>query len=787
MANENEVIIKISTQNQEANKQLDETNKKLATTNDEMGEQETKQKSLRAQYKESLVELAKIVDKYGETSKEAAEAGKRSAELADKIDFVNKAAKAFNPDEKFKAVAGALTGVAGGFSAVQGVMALFGTENKKVEEALLKVNAAMALTSGLNAIGDSIDSFKLLNLQIQNSTTFQNANNAATKTAAAVQKAFGIEVEATSTGFKVLKGAIAATGIGLLVVLLGEVIANFDAIKKWIMDSPLGSLAKGVGNLVEGFTDLIGVTSEAERNLDKVAKATARGTEDIANRIKILQAQGGHEKEIHELKLAQIEEELKLLRLSLKTKGTLTDEEQKKFRELNTAKAVENAAYNKKVADDDKKANDTKVAEQKKTNDKIAAQNKKTQEEIAADNKKADELLLEMQNETKLAYLTSEEDKQKEKLRIDKEAKDKEIEELKISEEKKKALKLANEADYEAKKKEIDDAIKAERKEKDEAFETELADLLSETRIARLKDGKEKELGTLDEELVKETKAVLANADYTETQKTLLVTALKEKHGAEVAAITAKYDKEASEKEANRLKELIGNEDLSFKARKGYVDDAIKLNEKQYDEGKITLEEYTKTDKELSDTRKELAKKEAELRSEQMTKVANTLKNVSKALGEHTIAGKATAIAAATIETYQSATSAFASLAKIPIIGVPLGIAAAAAAIVAGIKNVKSIMAIQPPPVAGGASGPGFVDIPPPSGGGSAPSIPPSTGGGGGGALPDMGGGSAPIMQYESDKYASGGQGSVRAYVVERDITDSQAREREIQNKANFR
>jgi hypothetical protein len=786
MANENEVIIKISTQNQEANKQLDETNKKLGQTNDEMGEQETKQKSLRAQYKESLIELAKIVDKYGETSKQAAEAGKKSAELADKIDFVNKAAKAFNPDEKFKAVAGALTGVAGGFSAVQGVMALFGTENKKVEEALLKVNAAMALTSGLNAIGDSIDSFKLLNLQIQNSTTFQNANNAATKTAAAVQKAFGIEVEATSTGFKVLKGAIVATGIGLLVVALGEVIANFDAIKKWIMDSPLGSLAKGVGELVEKFTDFIGVTSEAERNLDKVAKATARGNEDIANRIKILQAQGGKEKEIHELKLEQIESELSTLRLALKTKGTLTDEEQKKFRDLNTAKAVENASYNKKVADDDKKANDTKVAEQKKTNDKIAAQNKKTQEEIAADNKKADELLLEMQNETNITYLKSEEDKQKEKLRIDKEAKDKEIEELKISEEKKKALKLANEADYEAKKKEIDDAIKAERKEKDEAFEAELADLLSETRIARLKDGKEKELGTLDEELVKETKAVLANADYTETQKTLLVAALKEKHGAEISAIESKYDKEASEKETNRLKELIGNEDLSFKARKGYVDEAIALNQKQYKEGKITLEQYTKTDKELTDVRKEISKKEAEQRAENAQKISSTLKNAAKAIGEHTVAGKAAAIAATTIDTYMSATAAFKSLAGIPIVGPALGAIAAAAAIVAGIKNVKSILAVKAPEVPAGSSEPGFIDIPPPSGGGAPPSMP-SGGGGGGGALPDMGGGSAPSVQYESDKYASGGQGAVRAYVVERDITDSQAREREIQNKANFR
>lgn len=786
MANENEVIITMRTENEEANKQIDETNKKLGDTNDKNKKRQEDEKTLKQLYKESVVELAKVIEKYGEASKEAAEAGKKTAELADKIDFVNKAAKAFNPDEKFKAVAGALTGVAGGFSAVQGVMALFGTENKKVEEALLRVNAAMALTSGLNAIGDSIDSFKLLNLQIQNSTTFQTANNLVTKAANTIQQAFNMTLAETSTGFKVLKGAIIATGIGALVTLLGTVIAHFDDIKKWIMDSPFGSLARGVGELVEKFTDFVGITSEAQRNLDKVAKATARGNEDIANRIKILQAQGGHEKEIHQLKLQQTENELNVLRDALKVKGTLTAEEQKKFRDLNTAKAVENATYNKKVAEDDKKANDKKAEEQKKANDKLAAQNKKTQEEIAADNKKADEMLLEMQNETKTAYLQSEQDKALEKLKIDKDAKDKEIEELKISEAKKKDLKLANDAEYEAKKKELDEKNKAERKEKDDKFEAELADLLSETRIAKLKEGKEKELGTLDEELVKATKAVLANADYTETQKTLLVTALKEKHGAEVAAIEAKYDKEASVKEAERLKELINNETLSFKTRKGYVDDAIKLNKKQYDEGKITLDEYTKTDEALSNTRKELAKKEAELRSEQMTKVANTLKNVSKALGEHTIAGKATAIAAATIETYQSATSAFASLAKIPIVGVPLGIAAAAAAIVAGIKNVKSIMAIQPPPVAGGASGPGFVDIPPPSGGGSAPSLP--SGGGGGGALPDMGGGAAPAMQYESDKYASAGGGtSVRAYVVERDITDSQAREREIQNKANFR
>ena len=51
-------------------------------------------------------------------------------------------------------------------------------------------------------------------------------------------------------------------------------------------------------------------------------------------------------------------------------------------------------------------------------------------------------------------------------------------------------------------------------------------------------------------------------------------------------------------------------------------------------------------------------------------------------LGEQTAAGKAAAIAAATISTYQSAQDSYKALAGIPIIGPALGAAAAAAAIV---------------------------------------------------------------------------------------------------------
>ena len=201
------------------------------------------------------------------------------------------------------------------------------------------------------------------------------------------------------------------------------------------------------------------------------------------------------------------------------------------------------------------------------------------------------------------------------------------------------------------------------------------------------------------------------------------------------------------------------------------------LNKKLFAEGKIDSIAYTKTEKELADARVEIGKKEAAARAENAGKISATLKNAAKAIGEHTVAGKAAAIAAVTIDTYLSATAAFRSLAGIPIVGPVLGAVAAAAAIAAGLKNVKAILAVKAPTIPGGSSEPGFVDVPSPgapSTGGSMPSL-------GGGGTPDLGGGGGG---------AGGGGGTgggvVRSYVVERDISDAQSRDAEIQNRARF-
>jgi hypothetical protein len=244
--------------------------------------------SLKKQLKEAQADVQALSDKFGATSKEAINAAKRAGELKDKIGDAKALVDAFNPDAKFKALTASLSGVAGGFAAVQGGMALLGNESQDVQKALLKVQSAMALSQGLQAVGESIDSFKQLGAVIKNQ----------------VSGAFGT-----------LKGAIAATGIGLLVVGVGLLVANFDKVKETLVRlfPDLSKFGDYVMNIVNAITDFVGITSEAERANDRLAASLTKSNEALDRQIKILEAQGGREEEIYRLKRERIQNQIKLL------------------------------------------------------------------------------------------------------------------------------------------------------------------------------------------------------------------------------------------------------------------------------------------------------------------------------------------------------------------------------------------------------------------------------------------------------------------------------------------
>ena len=175
---------------------------------------------------------------------------------------------------------------------------------------------------------------------------------------------------------------------------------------------------------------------------------------------------------------------------------------------------------------------------------------------------------------------------------------------------------------------------------------------------------------------------------------------------------------------------------------------------------------------------KEQAKVEvkfADMSAKEKGKIATDgLNNLASILGEETAAGKAAAIASATISTFQSAQSSYASLAPIPIIGPALGFAAAGAAVVSGFAQIKAITATKLPSLAGK----------------SAPSV-----SGGSPSAPSMGTAPQPpafnvVGSSETNQLAGaiGAQENkpVQAFVVSSDVSTAQELDRNIISGASI-
>lgn len=248
-------------------------------------------KNLKAQLKEAQAEVQKLADKYGATSQQAVEAAKRAADLKDRIGDAKALTDAFNPDAKFKAVSSSLSGVAGGFSAVTGAMGLMGTESKEVEKMMLKVQSAMALSQGLQALGESRDAFKQLG-------------------AVAVNALKGI------------KSGLAATGIGLLVVALGTVIAYWDDIK-----------------------DAMSGVSDEQRQINEKTKANyeiqQKKLDNLGSQDNILKLQGKTERQILAIKVKQTDETIKALEISItQSEATLKSQVEATKRNQNVLKTI---------------------------------------------------------------------------------------------------------------------------------------------------------------------------------------------------------------------------------------------------------------------------------------------------------------------------------------------------------------------------------------------------------------------------------------------------------------
>jgi hypothetical protein len=281
-------------------------------------------KSLRSQLREATQELARLQDTAGASAQQIANAARRAAELKDRIGDAKDTIEAFSPDAKFKAFSQSIQGVAGAFAGAQGALALFGVESENVQKQLLKVQAALAFSEGLNTVFSSIDGFKNLALVLRTQVV---------------------------TAFSTLRGAIAATGIGALAIGLGLLIANFDKVSQAVLKAIPGlrTFANFIGNITQKVTDFVGITSKVDRDLELYAKNSANRKTTYEREIKVLEAQGGQEKKISELRKKIVQEDINVLEAKKRNGKKLSDEENKNLADAYNQKVVIQEGYNSKV------------------------------------------------------------------------------------------------------------------------------------------------------------------------------------------------------------------------------------------------------------------------------------------------------------------------------------------------------------------------------------------------------------------------------------------------------
>ena len=658
------------------------------------------------------------------------------------------------------AAAAAAAEAAGGIAAVQGAMALFGQQSQDVEKALLKVQGAMALSQGLSQLKD----IGKVGEQLQ--ITFKG-------------------LTAGANGFK---KALITTGIGALVVAVGTLVAYWDEIM---------SLVNGVTGEQQKLNE------ETLKNLD-AEKGKLEAIDGQSNQLKL---QGKSEKEILQLKIAQSDEAIKAAEINLAnakaTKQAQVEAAQRNqdilsgllnfmsfpltailgsidlissgLQQLGILEEATNlreqtfdylASF---VFDPEATAEegDKTIQEAEAALNQLKEGRAGFQLSIEQIDKQAGEKASAEREKLNEKQLEAEKILQDAKTKLMDEQKQKEMAIEQAYAEKFLKLKEAGIEDdgslEAAKQKELN----ALRLETETEFQKQLNEVRTQIRLEGIKDENEKAREQILVEFEKQRQDVLDNEKYTAAQKETLKLELAKQEQQALDALQLSIDQANAEKELQKLDAEMKQADLSFQIQRNLIDEKQMLLDEQLQKGLITEAAYTEAVKANADARIEIDKKEADAKLENAARVSGLLSGVADLVGKNTAAGKATAIAATTIDTYLGAQKAYTSQLIPGDPSSPIRAALAAAlAVAGGIKNVRSIIRT---PVPGGKGG-----------GASAPDISaaaPQVAS----AVPTVG--TSPVTALGQ---VMQNQPPLRAYVVESEVTGTQRRVADIERRAGF-
>ena len=202
-------------------------------------------------------------------------ANKRLGDLKNKFNTATNEAKKLQDvvkdisgTEQLRAITKLGNGLVGTFTAVSGSLKMLGINSEAFDEMTAKATTLMSIMGGLNQI----------------SQTFSKTNLAGL---ASIGKGFGNLVKTVKTASTAIKASLAATGIGLLVVAVGALIANWDKVKKVVgeLDFSMKGTTKGATNLGMQLGENATLTGRQRRELEKATELEKEQIKAIQDKI----------------------------------------------------------------------------------------------------------------------------------------------------------------------------------------------------------------------------------------------------------------------------------------------------------------------------------------------------------------------------------------------------------------------------------------------------------------------------------------------------------------------
>jgi len=254
-----------------------------------------KTQSLKGRLRELKEELSALETAGQEGSAAFQKLSIEAGKLQDQVSDTQERVKVLASDTfKFDAAVGAAKGLAAGFAVAQGAAAAFGVDSEELNKTIARTQGALALLTGLQELanlvtGQGATKIALQNLFMKEKVVVTGAAATATTTLATAEEGAAVATLATKKSLDLLKVAIAGTGIGALVLVLGALYSvyqkNAEASKK--------------------FNDLMKEQEEANKKVTETLKTQALEREDLNDRIlvstgKITQAEADKNKIIRD-------------------------------------------------------------------------------------------------------------------------------------------------------------------------------------------------------------------------------------------------------------------------------------------------------------------------------------------------------------------------------------------------------------------------------------------------------------------------------------------------------